>query len=801
MKIACTIVALAAAAMLKPKLATANCSDPGAGGELAVTSVGRSVLVPVGPHPVLDRTLVASASSLIVLDTETFNTLAVEPMTANIENTPNPVQIRPGQYAAFIAQQNGTVTSFDPEEGTARWNQSVSSGCEDDSVTATPAVHLPTFASPNFQANYPAGLVYVATRYGCSNTTGNRVYALNAQTGVIEWIFNIGGAVAMDAVLADPFLDIKNDRLYVATDRSSPTQDSLFAIDVITGHLAWSANIGRLWTAPVVRGDRMYVVTLFGEVKALNVADGSVIWSVANPLPTAVTTNMFTEFRAPYDGLIVVKDTGGNLWAVSDNGATGSVEWSQTGLEATSRVAIDPGTGKIYVGARGNEIYQLNLVDGSIEATRAVGELDDKATAGVPTLAFEDTDNDGSFDELRMIAGSSTGIVAKFCLPWAAEATPFAPTAGPPDPGVCKNDDQCGEGPNQCSNWACIDGVCVAKPAENGKQCDDRNQNTPVDKCDAGTCVGLSDCDLRPGSCLCKDDSGITVKRELLLATVPPKGCPTPPQRDLPEDWCAREIVTLSALNQCVAHSTNGRSIVTVRLFDQFRRPFTGALVSMQLSGGNGTPPNWYNPRDKDEVISDEIASIKNGGVVEADPTNPLARGTYYAMLGGVRGAEPSVEPFQIEIQVKKSADDFLCIDTASADRADIPPVEFFTSDVCELNSDDNEAGYMRIRVVDGAGDPVGGIPVIVGYAEDKTYFFRHYETFLTTPSSPDVENFQKTDEKGVVEFFDFGNNMNGPLDVTVDGKVTCVQDADAVITLGRLSPRCCVLFEQCTGQ
>jgi outer membrane protein assembly factor BamB len=144
-------------------------------------------------------------------------------------------------------------------------------GCPSDRLGSSPAVHLRRRATDAFRAAYPTDLVYVGTWYEtcAGSTTGNRVSAFNAVTGVETWSFNQIGFVQMDGV-AGIVLDgarqteVQSDRrtftrwqqgdtLFVTTERrASVTQHSVWAIDVSTEGLRWSANHGRFLASPAL---------------------------------------------------------------------------------------------------------------------------------------------------------------------------------------------------------------------------------------------------------------------------------------------------------------------------------------------------------------------------------------------------------------------------------------------------------------------------------------------------------------------------------------------------------------------
>jgi outer membrane protein assembly factor BamB len=414
----------AAAMLLAPSPAHASCEDPSEAEPLATTQLAAQSLQPPGVSTRLGRITIAAGNVLLVRHASDLSAAGGSVTVAGaVVGTPNAVTLGDGlsNDAVFVASDGlAHLTRFDPEHAVAVWRVELTrESCGDDSLAGTPAVYLRRLGTDAFRAQHDHDIVYVATKLGCGTETANRVYAINAHDGGIVWVFNSTEFVDMDAALADPFLDVENDVLYVATDRTTTTQDSLFAINAITGALIWSANHDRIWTPPVRRGDRIYVATLFGELKAIDAATGEEIWTHQHPDPVPMTTGLFVEFRAPYEGLIATVDYTGRVWMVRDEGESARDEWiARPGeAEATSRVAMHPASGMLYVGADDGRVYQMSVDDGTTVASRQVGD-DDTATVGVPTLFFEDRIGN-TFDTLRLVVGASGGTIAKFCLPWA----------------------------------------------------------------------------------------------------------------------------------------------------------------------------------------------------------------------------------------------------------------------------------------------------------------------------------------------------------------------------------------------
>jgi len=326
------------------------CADPASETPLASAKLVASSLSPPSPHPVLERTIVADGPTISVRYTENLIADGASVVLGgNVQNKPNPVQLDDGSYGIFVARQDGIVSRIDPFTKTVIWSKSVRRiGCTNDSLSATPSVHLRRYATAAFKAAYSTDLIYVPTRYSAclGSNVQNKVFALRATNGMSEWAFNESNLVQMDIVAESGYLDYASDTLYVASERTySTTQDSLWAINILTGTKTWSRNVGRMQTIPMVRGDRLYVGTLAGEIKALNRSDGSLIWSVSNR-GSPITSNIFAERRAGYKGWIGSIDLFfGQVMMVRDDGLSGTPLWTTTlpgGAMAVGRVAIEP---------------------------------------------------------------------------------------------------------------------------------------------------------------------------------------------------------------------------------------------------------------------------------------------------------------------------------------------------------------------------------------------------------------------------------------------------------------------------
>src|SRR5262249_15371283 len=209
-----------------------------------------------------DDMTAGTGHTLHVLNGETWTLGNAVVLAGAIVGASPPVAMDDGSGAEFVARADGVVTRVNLPSLATAWSVSVRRGsCGSDSLGSSPGVHLRGLATDAFKLLYSTDIVYVGTRYEicAGSTTQNRVYALNAVTGATAWAFNETGSVAMD-IVAGVMLDgsrqtrvlpdgtalsrwQQGGTLFVTSERTaSVTQHSVWAIDVTSTQLNWSAN-------------------------------------------------------------------------------------------------------------------------------------------------------------------------------------------------------------------------------------------------------------------------------------------------------------------------------------------------------------------------------------------------------------------------------------------------------------------------------------------------------------------------------------------------------------------------------
>jgi outer membrane protein assembly factor BamB len=218
----------------------------------------------------------------------------------------------------YVATTDGDVGAMGVDSGEQLWERSLGAP-----VTATPAVagnHVyvgtgssdgssgavvaltadgeKRWAQPldgGVAASSPAvvdDMVYV----GCQD---ERVYALDAETGDIEWRFETEGSVDASPAVAD-------GTVFVGS-----TDERFYALDRLEGTTRWTAPIGESIGAPAtVAGTHVYVGDGGGHLHALDTATGDRVWSYAATDGTIMTN------PAIADGTLYVGTSAGELCAL-----------------------------------------------------------------------------------------------------------------------------------------------------------------------------------------------------------------------------------------------------------------------------------------------------------------------------------------------------------------------------------------------------------------------------------------------------------------------------------------------------
>lgn len=154
------------------------------------------------------------------------------------------VVLAQGPEALFVASDNGRLYKLDAQTGLPMGSADTRRvSCIEDKLLAKPAVQLYSASNPAFQSamvaarGRPDDLVFVATHNGCEDHDGNQVIAYYASDLTERWRFNPTGSVSMDYAEDGCEINDTSNVLYLGTHQATAGQNSLWAIDALSGGL------------------------------------------------------------------------------------------------------------------------------------------------------------------------------------------------------------------------------------------------------------------------------------------------------------------------------------------------------------------------------------------------------------------------------------------------------------------------------------------------------------------------------------------------------------------------------------
>jgi hypothetical protein len=384
-----------------------------------------------------------------------------------------------GKEYLFLGADNGLLYRVDVTDESPYPTIAVDTrrpSCFSDKLIATPAVQLYNFADTAFRnevdSHGPAhahdDVVIVITHNSCGDATRNRVIAYWASDLSVKWVFNAPtlagdevGPVRMGGGSEGCYLDYNNNRLFCGTDApTGSAQGSLWAFSTLDGRLDWSENAGPILNRPVLNGSRLYVATRAGSLWAYNPAGNGLggparLWtsglSVATPGAIVVRSPWVETKTGTWKDKILVLDSSGKLFAVQDNGTTGSLLWAITPTDAgrwVSAPAVLSGASesKAFIGRDDGYLQMIKLDGGQVQGVIQVSTL--------ATDVYDPAiDTDAATGQAVVVVGGTT--IARITVPICAND---------PGPAASSCYDECflpGEADGQLQNPPNWNPFCV----------------------------------------------------------------------------------------------------------------------------------------------------------------------------------------------------------------------------------------------------------------------------------------------------------------------------------------------------
>jgi outer membrane protein assembly factor BamB len=282
-----------------------------------------------------------------------------------------------------IAGCFGNSTQALPNEPAGTWPQQA----HDSRNTGASDVTVPERGNQAWDAG-DAGSIEPLVADGIVYSVGASATALDAQTGEQEWEHDFSAQTGPTPALTDTHLLIPVEQRIVALDRGDgseqwsrslprPAERALTATSEIitvplaarqgeTGLIAYDATTGnRLWghstlaaRTTAIDDDRVYVTGYLqdgdtGVLRALSVADGSLLWETELGHPDTEPVVANDELLVPDQGMLAVHDPADGT-RVRSLGTFGD------------RLGTPPAVsdGVAFLGTRGQEIIALSIDDG-----------------------------------------------------------------------------------------------------------------------------------------------------------------------------------------------------------------------------------------------------------------------------------------------------------------------------------------------------------------------------------------------------------------------------------------------------
>jgi hypothetical protein len=364
-----------------------------------------------------------------------WSTPGIAPPISSSPAVFRPSLASPASELIFVGADDGFLYKINPDTNPPSTMGSIdtrrkSGGvtvCAGDRVTATPAVQLYSASNPDFKnAAAIAGhvsddLIFVITNNGCSDHTRNRIFAYWASDLSLKWSFNADFSLQVDSGYGGCFVDYATNTLFCGTDLQSDAiaQNSLFAIDTITGNVKWAANAGAILNRPLLHQGRLYVARKPGSLLPYNPAgdglgNGSPYW--AAPVNVATPGTILVSNISAFANSLFVLDSGGRLAKVNDTGSSGSIVWTQQAEPGATWIGapvLVPTVGKAYLGRDDGYVQQIQLQDGNLEWLVPVGDV------SVPVDVYDPSpDTEGPVNFTNRLAAAAGSNMARFKVPF-----------------------------------------------------------------------------------------------------------------------------------------------------------------------------------------------------------------------------------------------------------------------------------------------------------------------------------------------------------------------------------------------
>ncbi len=250
-----------------------------------------------------------------------------------------------------FGSMEGKVIAFDPSARTDNktfpaeneWLYIIKAATPGSTCGAMCAPSSSTSSMGIYSTPVAAGdLVYVGTYTG-------KIYALNANRGVVRWVYPREGSETVGAIVGSIITD--GQTIYFGSSNSK-----LYALDAPTGDLKWEYQTSnKIWTTPAISGGVIYAGNYGGNVYALSTESGKLLWELK--IPSAVASPIEVSGDAVYFGTF-----DRNLYALEK--MTGKEKWKFVGGNwFWAKPIVREGT--IYAACLDKNLYAIDAGTGN----------------------------------------------------------------------------------------------------------------------------------------------------------------------------------------------------------------------------------------------------------------------------------------------------------------------------------------------------------------------------------------------------------------------------------------------------
>jgi outer membrane protein assembly factor BamB len=232
------------------------------------------------------------------------------------------------------------------------------------------------------------GKLYLAQQKGL-------FFALNAQTGRVEWRKSLGRCAASSPTVGKGVVYVSYMHPVVCEQGQEGADGFVVAWDAETGREKWRFKSAPIESSPLLKGNRLFVGSWDHGVYALNANNGKRIWRFE-------ADNEVNTSAAYWNGRIFIASDSGTLYSLSAK--TGKLLWSEGSAREFYYATPTVAHGRVYIGSTDGTMYVFGAKTGRLLWARPLGTYIYGAAAVYKRKVFVGT-YDGQFYALNAATG------------------------------------------------------------------------------------------------------------------------------------------------------------------------------------------------------------------------------------------------------------------------------------------------------------------------------------------------------------------------------------------------------------